>query len=718
MHFFLLSPLIASISNLLLSVFVLTRDIRSKTNRIFFYWGLALTVWTFGAFLLFRVQDHDSALLVARMLHMGVIFLPVLFTHLAVLVTGIPMRKVLPWAYAATIFLAVSDLTPFFIKDVRYVGFAYYAVAGPFYWGLSNMVSLLGISSVYFMLKKRRQLGALQKRRVSAMIYALVLLMVLGLHDLMPVLEVYYYPGTLVPVYPLGTLAAFLFPVIVSYSVLQNQLLDMRFRLSRVSAMLVRNAFHFCVGFALLFVCALLAPHDFPLYAFISGLVVLIVTGLFSSIFFPKLLGAGTESLERKILGDRFEYQEQIRGFIDSLHFYSQTDKLLDDLESLLLKTIKVGSYRIAFLDFKSSQLFVSRSYPTSSEEFKFPADSPVIKFFRAGKKAYLDFRSLRFDRNDNGIEHQARNQLCATQGMDPELCFPLHSEHNPFGILMLGKKQADLPYTSQDFELLAELAVNLSVFFDRIRLKEQVALTEQLESLAVMSRGLAHDLNNLLTPINTYLQIEATELSLGSPKIELHRIATKNMQTIRSYVREAVFFSTTLSPNIRLVSVEQLLASTAAICQLQLEKRDIHLTCELPVPFEFHGDDVLLQRMLANFIFNAIDASPSGSIIKLRALLLPDTGHSPAWIRFQVVDQGSGISKENINRIFTPYFSTKDLGDQTRGFGLGLTICQKIAHLHQGTISLQSTLGKGTTLQVDLPRQPETTTAASSRLT
>jgi signal transduction histidine kinase len=83
--------------------------------------------------------------------------------------------------------------------------------------------------------------------------------------------------------------------------------------------------------------------------------------------------------------------------------------------------------------------------------------------------------------------------------------------------------------------------------------------------------------------------------------------------------------------------------------------------------------------------------------------------------MRLQVIDQGSGISQENLSRVFAPYFTTKNIGDQMRGFGLGLTICQKIVHLHHGTITLHSTEGKGTTVQIDLPTDPVDPPASAS---
>jgi signal transduction histidine kinase len=72
--------------------------------------------------------------------------------------------------------------------------------------------------------------------------------------------------------------------------------------------------------------------------------------------------------------------------------------------------------------------------------------------------------------------------------------------------------------------------------------------------------------------------------------------------------------------------------------------------------------------------------------------------------VRVRIIDRGEGIKKEDLNRVFTPYFTTKNRGDENRGFGLGLAICRKIVHLHGGNLSIASQVKKGTTVQVDLP--------------
>lgn len=82
----------------------------------------------------------------------------------------------------------------------------------------------------------------------------------------------------------------------------------------------------------------------------------------------------------------------------------------------------------------------------------------------------------------------------------------------------------------------------------------------------------------------------------------------------------------------------------------------------------------------------------------------MPKAPGSREWLRLAIIDEGEGIAEENLARIFTPYFTTKDRGDENRGFGLGLSICRRIVNLHGGNLSVASKPKKGTTVNVDLP--------------
>jgi signal transduction histidine kinase len=230
------------------------------------------------------------------------------------------------------------------------------------------------------------------------------------------------------------------------------------------------------------------------------------------------------------------------------------------------------------------------------------------------------------------------------------------------------------------------------------------------MEYLAVASRGLAHDLKNLITPVSSYLVHTDGLFPPESPAGEVHATAKRATQIMSDYVRENLFFAEKLSPKFERFEIRVLLeqAREAALAPAEARKVTIAIPCQSRD--EFVADRVLLQRMLVNLLTNAIDASAPGGAVTISAREI-----RPGWIRFDVSDQGSGIPQENLCRIFDPYFTTKEFGDELRGFGLGLTIAQKIALLHHGEISVSSRAGHGTTFSVDLPNSQTAGTCSSS---
>lgn len=705
MNFFATAPLIAAAGNLLLAIFVLLQGPGQKLNRVFFFFGLSVSVWTFGAFMMFQATSPAEALLWARLLHIGVIFLPITFFELSMRIARSSLLRhttVLYWLGA--VFL-IADATPHFISDVEHVGYGYFGKAGPLYWVFSLTIPSLSIPALFILLRKRQEAVAAQRHRLTLLTIAVLMLFLCGLHDVGPVFGFHYYPGTTVPVYPLGTAAALVYGCLVAYSVLQHQLLDIRLGLGRIAATITRLLFLCAIGFMLIFSLALAFPGAFTILSLLLFMGVLGLSGLVSSILFPRLLGGGAETLERRILGDRFEYRDRVNAFIDQLPNYRQIPPLIDDLASLLAETVKVSRFQITFYSPSTREISVSRTHPASLAAVAVPPgyDGALPRLMRRhSAPRWFDFADLPASATETPSAIRGESVV-----LNPTFAFPLRSADDISGVVLLGPRQDRGYYTVTDLELLAELFAQISTLIDQIHLKDQLGVTEKLESLAVMSRGLAHDLNNLLTPINTYVQLTGSAPNPADPDNELLQIVTKNLSSIKTYIREAVFFANTLTPKIGPVSTRALLDELLSVCRHQLEKSNVSLAFEVPEHFEFRADPILLQRLLSNLVFNAIDASPAGSTITIRAVQLPGAPGRARWLRLLVVDQGAGISKENLGRVFAPYFTTKNLGDQTRGFGLGLTICQKIVHLHRGTIALNSAEGRGTTVQIDLPADP-----------
>ncbi|MEK7678505.1 MAG: histidine kinase N-terminal 7TM domain-containing protein [Verrucomicrobiota bacterium] len=363
-----LTPLIAVICNLALTLFVLSRDLRATVNRVYFLWGSAVTTWNLGAYFLTRSQNPEDALFWAYVLQCGVILLPISNLHLTLLIARISIGPLLPILYLLHFALLGSLFAGRFIAGVRDFGFAYYSVAGPGFWAYLVLYAVSTSATMTLLYHKQRHLAPLHRKRVRSLLLAYAILLVLGTNDLLPILDYDYYPYTQIKIYPFGNIGAVFYVIVVGYSVLQHQLLDLHVTLSKWAAHIVRLLFLFFTGFVLLAFVATLFREEFTPFSFASALIILLFSAAIASFFFPRLFGTGVDRLERRILGDRFEYHDQIQGFVQSMQWYTDSTSLLDGLHDLLVKTIKVRSYQIVVLDEKMRTFSLFRSHPERPE--------------------------------------------------------------------------------------------------------------------------------------------------------------------------------------------------------------------------------------------------------------------------------------------------------------------------------------------------------------
>jgi len=258
--------------------------------------------------------------------------------------------------------------------------------------------------------------------------------------------------------------------------------------------------------------------------------------------------------------------------------------------------------------------------------------------------------------------------------------------------------------FTPHDVRLLTELSASLGLLLNQVRLRHQLQVVHEQDLLGRMSRGLAHDLNNLLTPVQTLLQL-LRESALNQGTIdELLPVGLRNLETVRTYVNEALFFSRASQLQGTRGLLNETVREAVALIQPAAGAKEVEIHFDGSREVEVEMDSVLIKRLIYNLLSNAVDASHPGGRIEIQLAALPKTEMSREWHRIKIIDHGEGISAQNLQRVFTPYFTTKNTGDGKRGFGLGLAIARKIVHLHGGTLSITSKEKEGATVQVDLP--------------
>lgn len=321
------------------------------------------------------------------------------------------------------------------------------------------------------------------------------------------------------------------------------------------------------------------------------------------------------------------------------------------------------------------------------------------------------DFRMLRelgyttketLDRRRPDTEAQRSRAVLSERDLGAIVVAPRGS-HTPSCLVAFGYKHSLRPYTYPDMQLLIELVELMDNILTHSRAAARAAQIEKMESAAMMSRGLAHDLNNLATPVSTFLLHMENRVAPDTLEAEVLADAKHSIRVMQDYIRESLFFARRLVPNFEPLSAKLLFTNTVQAIQHRAQARDVRVVVSEEDDVRFKADRVLLQRLMQNLVLNAIDASPRGGTVTLSA-----SGDGNERVALKVVDEGQGIPSEIKDRIFEPYFTTKDTGSAVRGMGLGLAICLKISDLHGGTLTATNTSSGGAAFTVTLPIQPK----------
>jgi two-component system NtrC family sensor kinase len=212
------------------------------------------------------------------------------------------------------------------------------------------------------------------------------------------------------------------------------------------------------------------------------------------------------------------------------------------------------------------------------------------------------------------------------------------------------------------------------------------------------LAAGVAHEINNPLTGIVTYshLLLERAAAQNGT-RDSLEKIV-KQANRCRDIIRGLLDFSRQRKPEKRLSSVNRVLEECVSLVDNQALFHNIQIVQRLgkDLPQVFM-DPSQIQQVFMNLIINAAEAMNGAGKLTLTTRPVPAEGA----VEVEVTDTGHGISEEDLDRLFSPFFTTKEVG---HGTGLGLAISYGIIKEHKGTISVESRVDQGTTFTIHLP--------------
>ena len=330
----------------------------------------------------------------------------------------------------------------------------------------------------------------------------------------------------------------------------------------------------------------------------------------------------------------------------------------------------------------------------------------PLIHFFQDRKVPLV------FDGSETEWEQEVGGPLTALQaGMPFEAAFPVFSEDQLFGVLVLGRRRDGRRYTEIDFSLLEAICLQIAITIRARQLERQANQTEKLISLGTLAAGLAHELRNPLVSIQTFSALLKERGREPEFQQEFGAVMQRDVGRIASIVENVAAFAENSSVPFAPVKIREVVAGVVEIVRPELTRAGVDLQVDEPAALPpVAGNYSQLLQVFLNLLQNAIhamDGRPDARIAVVIQLLASNLPKPMLYVT--VADNGPGIDPALLPRVFEPFITTKSTGDQRsrRGMGLGLAIVRRIIQYHHGAVEVTSEVGKGTTFHIYLPAAP-----------
>ncbi len=255
----------------------------------------------------------------------------------------------------------------------------------------------------------------------------------------------------------------------------------------------------------------------------------------------------------------------------------------------------------------------------------------------------------------------------------------------------------------------------------EKKRLEAQVLRTQRMESIGTLAGGIAHDLNNVLSPILLSVNLLERKLTDDQSR-QILKLVESSARRGGALVKQVLTFARGFEGERTLMSLSHIVKEMQTFAMQSFPKTVELKTYLNKSLWNIHGDPTQVHQVLLNLCVNARDAMPNGGTVSISAdnttldrnyaAMNPEAKPGP-YVVLKVKDTGTGIPAEVLDRIFEPFFTTKEVG---KGTGIGLSTLHAIVKGHSGFVTVQTEMGKGTEFSVYLPALESTSAEAAEQ--
>jgi signal transduction histidine kinase len=524
---------------------------------------------------------------------------------------------------------------------------------------------------------------------------------------------------------PFGTYAVPLYVLATTYAIIRYRLMDINLAITRTAV--------FMAVYALVLGIPLLTALSFQLqlqqffghrwWVWLWVVCALLSTlAHYANLYFQR-------RADNKLLQEQRRYQQTLRQAAQGMTLVKDMQRLLTLIVHILTRAVKVGHASVWLLD-KDTHRFVLRAmrgHDGVAIGESVEGEHPLIQYLFK-EKASIVQEELRLMLQGGGMDH-LKPVVEEMHRIGAAVMVPSFVEERLMGFLVMSEKRSGKLYSSDDlqvFEVLASqaaLAIENAQFYEDLKSTQaELFQTAKMATLGQMAGGMSHQINNrfhVLTILagtlkSTMKELDPTSLEaqrlreLWGKTLEILTKVEENAIRGGDIVKTLLRFSRPGKVETKPIPLQEIVAAAKDVSQYKIDMGTIDFIQEWPenLPMVI-GNLNQLADSFFNLITNAYDAIQA----KKEKLNLPDyrgriaiSGHPAVngMVSVDIQDNGSGMTKQELEQIFVPFFTTKATAE--KGTGLGLFVIKRILEHHGGNIAVSSTPGEGTTFTIFLP--------------
>jgi len=721
MSLFSIPPLIISFLLIALGVFVFGQNRKSILNIAFGFLCFISTIWLLSYSIAYNQKNVITALYWLKIGYSGVVFITTTVFYYTVAFLRIKRLKKLASLnfLIGILWCALLWFSHYLIDGAIKYPWGYYPKAGSFH--VLFLVFFIGLAMatfsllLFYFIFRRNELSLIKVTQIKYLFLAFFIYNFASID---------FFPNYGIKIFPFGYLPAFIFILIIGYTVVKFRLMDISVAITRTGIFIAIYSLILGIPFAIAysFQFQLEAIFGKSWWLFPMGILTVLATvGPFIYIYI-------NSKAEDRLLREQRQYQNTLRQASSGMIRVRELKRLLNLIVHVVTRAVKLEFASIYLFD-SDNRLYKMAARRDSSKlpkEHTIGIDTPLIDRLHLSRDS-LVYEEVQLQSQDNPRNVKIKLLEQQLREMQASVVIPSFVGNKMLGFIVLGKKKTGKVFSQDDLNVFtvlanqAALAIENAQFYEDIReTQEQLFQAEKMATIGTMADGLSHQINNRFQALSLIsgdsLDILKTTVvsncseevkdAFSQLKYAFERVQSNVMQG-GEVVRGLLKYSRPGQSGFEQIDFNQVIDGALEMVQYKVRLHELDIVRNIPKDLpKLRCNLTQLEEIFFNMIDNANDA------IKERKELLkdekykgrieisakPEDGH----MRIVFQDNGIGVKDKHKEKLFTPFFTTK--ASNKKGTGLGLYVIQKIVSFHNGTIAVDSTYNKGMTFNILLP--------------